>query len=547
MQALMMNTPLLITSVMRHANTYHGSREIVSCTSDNPRHRCTYRQVFQRAGKLANALRDLGLKPSDRVATLAWTDYRHLELYYGVSCAGYILHTINPRLFPEQISYITNHAEDQYLFVDPLVLPLIEGIRDQLKTVRGIIVLADDASMPKTSLSGAVSYESLIRTQPGDYDWPQLDENTASSLCYTSGTTGKPKGVLYSHRSSILHAYAAALPDSMNLSARDAILPVVPMFHVNAWGIVYAGPMVGAKLILPGAKAGDPETLHDLMETESATIALGVPTVWLSLLQYLEREKKSLSSLNRTVVGGSACPLAIMDEFQEKHNVVVHHGWGMTETSPLGTYNTPLPGMEVMSEEERKAIRAKQGRAIYGIEVAIVDDSGNPLVWDGQQFGGLKVRGPWVAQRYYRDPADPKSGEQEWFDTGDVATIDENGFMQITDRTKDLIKSGGEWIASIELESLAVAHDGVLEAAVIGIAHPKWGERPLLIAIRAPGSSVEAEDILATIKGKVADWWLPDDVEFVENLPHTATGKVDKRELRDLFASYQFPFVDGAC
>lgn len=540
MQGLMMDVPLLITSIMRHANTYHGTREIVSVTREDPRHRSTYAQAFCRAAKLANALKSLGVRPSDRIATLAWNDYRHFELYYAVSCAGFVLHTINPRLFPEQISYILNHAEDQYVFVDPLVLPVVEKIRKQLNTERGFVVLTDDANMPDTPLSGAISYESLIANQPENYDWPELDENKASSLCYTSGTTGEPKGVLYSHRSTVLHAYGAALPDAMGLSARDAILPVVPMFHVNAWGTVYAGPLVGAKLVLPGAKAGDPETLHELMETESATIALGVPTVWLGLLQFLEREKKTLSSLERTVVGGAACPPAILEEFQKKHGVVAHHAWGMTETSPVGTYNTQKPGMEALSVEGQQRIRAKQGRAIFGIELRIVDDRDEPIPWDGERFGALKVRGPWVARSYYRSNEDSDGEQQAWFDTGDVATIDSDGFMQITDRTKDVIKSGGEWISSIELENLAVAHAAVAEAAVIGIVHQKWGERPLLVVVRTAGREVEKAEILATMKGKVVDWWIPDDVVFVDELPHTATGKISKRQLRKQFARNQF-------
>ena len=540
MQGLMMNLPLLITSIMRHSERYHATREIVSVTADNPRHRYTYAQAFRRAAQLANALEGLGLGRSDRVATLAWNDHRHLELYYAVSCAGYVLHTINPRLFSEQIAYIVNHAEDRYVFVDPLVVPLIEKLREQLKTVRGFVVLTDDAGMPETSLPGAISYESLIAGQPEVYDWPQLAENEASSLCYTSGTTGDPKGVLYSHRSTVLHAYATALPDAMNLSAGDVLLPIVPMFHVNAWGTAYSAPMVGAKLILPGAKAGDPEVLYELMETESATAALGVPTVWLGLLQYLSREGKTLSTLQRTVVGGSACPPAIMDELRTRHGVETHHAWGMTETSPLGTYNSAMPGMDALPEDAQRRIRAKQGRAIFGIELGIFDDSGVALPWDGERFGALKVRGPWVASGYYRAPDDPKRGTDDWFATGDVATIDPNGFMQITDRTKDVIKSGGEWISSIELENLAVSHPAVAEAAVIGIEHPKWGERPLLLIVRKSGCDVTSDEVLATIKGRVADWWIPDEVAFVEELPHTATGKISKRRLRELFSDYRF-------
>jgi len=539
MHGLMMEVPLTITSIMRHAQTYHATREIVAVTIDNPRHRYTYADAFRRVAQLANALQGLGLRRSDRIATLAWNDHRHFELYYAVSCAGYVLHTINPRLFSEQISYIANHAEDQYVFVDPLVVPLVEKIHAQLTTVKGYVVLTDDAHMPATSVPNVVSYESLLADQPDTYAWPMLDESQASSLCYTSGTTGEPKGVLYSHRSTVIHAYATALPDAMNLAARDALLPVVPMFHVNAWGTVYSAPHVGAKLILPGPKAADPETLYDLMETEQATAALGVPTVWLGLLQYLASTGKTLSSLERTVVGGSACPLAIMAALRSDHGVVTHHAWGMTETSPLGTYNAAKPGIETLPEDEQRRIEATQGRAIFGIELDIFDDDGEPLPWDGQRFGALKVRGPWVASGYYRSN-EPPIAPGGWFDTGDVATIDADGFMQITDRTKDVIKSGGEWISSIVLENLAVAHAAVAEAAVIGIEHPKWGERPLLLIVKKPGYEVAKEDILATFSGKVADWWIPDAVEFVAELPHTATGKISKRQLRELFSAYEF-------
>ncbi len=533
-----MGAPLSITSIMRHNRSYHGTREIVSVTADDARHRYTYADAFRRAAQLANALRQLDLAKSDRIATLAWNDYRHLELYYAVSCAGYVLHTINPRLFSEQITYIANHAEDRYLFVDPLVVPLVESISDRLDTVRGFIVLTDDAHMPETSLPGAVSYETLIAEQPETYDWPELDENDASSLCYTSGTTGEPKGVLYSHRSTVIHAYATSLPDAMNLSARDALLPVVPMFHVNAWGTAYSAPLVGAKLILPGPNAGDPETLYDLIETEQATAALGVPTVWLGLLQYLSSHGKTLTSLERTVVGGSACPPAIIEEFRQKHGVITQHAWGMTETSPLGTINAAMPGIESLPESEQRRIEATQGRAIFGIELGIFGDDGTPLPWDGKQFGALKVRGPWVASGYYR--AEQRDADTDWFDTGDVATIDPNGFMQITDRAKDVIKSGGEWISSIALENIAVAHDAVAEAAVIGIAHPKWGERPLLLIVKKSDCDIDEDDVLATIRGNVADWWIPDAVEFVDALPHTATGKISKRQLREQFGDYEF-------
>lgn len=542
MHGLMMNTPLLISSIAKHAEDYHGGREVVSVTADNPRHRYTYRECFARARQLANALDKLGLNQGDRVATLAWNDYRHMEAYYAISGAGYVCHTINPRLFPEQIVYIINHAEDQYILTDPMFLPLLEKVAEQTPGVKGYIVMTDDAHLPETGLKNVVSFESFIGAESSDYDWPELDENTASALCYTSGTTGNPKGVLYSHRSTVLHAYASLMPDVLMMSGSDVVLPVVPLFHVNAWGTPYAAPIAGAKLVFPGPKMGDGAALYELMESEGVTLALGVPTVWLALLQYCDAEGKRLNTLERTAIGGAAVPAAMIAAFRDKHDVVAHQGWGMTETSPLGAFNSLKAGMENLSDDEKLAIRTKAGRGIFGVQMRIVDDAGKEQPWDGEAFGALQVRGPWVCSDYFKlDGQGGAHTEDGWFDTGDVATIDPEGFMAITDRTKDVIKSGGEWISSIELENAAMGHPAVAEAAVIGVHHPKWTERPLMLVIRKQGASVEKDDVLQFLKGKVATWWMPDDVVFVDEFPYTATGKIKKTELRKQFADYQLP------
>jgi len=540
MQGLMMDTQLVISSILRHADRNYGDREIVSVTADNPLHRYTYADCFRRARQLANALDKLGLSQGDRVATLAWNDYRHLEAYYGIGGAGYVCHTINPRLFPEQVVFIINHAEDKWIFTDPMFLPLLEKVSEQTPGVEGYIVMTDDAHMPETNLKNAISYESFIGDESSEYDWPEIDENAAVGLCYTSGTTGDPKGVLYSHRSSVLHAYAGVTPDVMNLSNRDCILPVVPLFHVNAWGVPYAGLMAGAKLVFPGPKMGDGEALYHLLETENVSLALGVPTVWLALLQYAEKAGKRLNKLERTVIGGAAVPESMIREFRDKHDVVVIQGWGMTEMSPLGTVNTPKVGMESLSADELLALQTKAGRGIYGCEMRIVNDEGAPLPWDGVAYGSLQVKGPWICSDYFKlEGSGGSHTEDGWFDTGDVATIDANGYMAITDRTKDVIKSGGEWISSIEVENVAIGHPAVAESAVIGVPHPKWSERPLLIVIKAEGQDITREEMLAWFDGKIAKWWLPDDVVFVDEIPHTATGKVKKIELRKRFADYE--------
>ena len=533
MHGLMMQLPLTITSIMRHADRVNGKVEVVSVTAESPRHRCTLADVFRRARQLANALAAAGVQPGDRIATLAWNDYRHLELYYAVSCMGAILHTVNPRLFPDQISYIINHASDRVLFADLTLMPLVEKLRPSLKPVEQIIVLSDE------------SYEPFIAGQADSFDWPRLDECTASSLCYTSGTTGHPKGVLFDHRSTVLHSYGSALVDTMGIGRRDAILAVVPMFHANAWGLPYSAPMVGAKIVFPGPKVGDGATLTALIREEKVTLAAGVPTVWQVLLDYAREQGIVLDSLERVLVGGSACPLSIMNEFRDRHGVWTIHAWGMTEMSPLGTTNSRPPGYEQMNVPEQDAFRVRQGRPVFGVEMKIVDDAGRELPWDGRSSGMLKVRGPWICSDYYRLGEKSAAHDADgWFASGDVANLSEDGTLQITDRAKDVIKSGGEWISSIDLECIAAGHPRLLQAAVIGVLHPKWGERPLLIAVPRPGETPSREELLDWLAGRVAKWWIPDDVVFVEKIPLTATGKISKVELRRQFRDYRLP---GAC
>ena len=539
MLGLMMDKPLLISSILDHAAKYHGGTEIVSRTVEGPLHRYTYADAAVRAKKLAQALRRLGIGDGDRVATLAWNGYRHFELYYGVSGMGAVCHMVNPRLFSGQISYILNHAEDKIVFADLTFVQLLEEIAPEATSVKAFVVMTDEANMPDTSLPNVHCYETLLAAEDGDCEWPQFDENTASSMCYSSGTTGNPKGVLYSHRSTVLHAWAAVTPDMLNISAAAAIMPAVPMFHVNAWGIPYAAPMAGAKLVLPGA-AMDGESIHGLIDGEGVTISAGVPTVWLGLLDYLDRSGATVEKFKYCVIGGSAAPRAMSVAMEEKYGVHVLHAWGMTEMSPLGTVNWPKYGMEGQSDEDRYDRQVKQGRPCYGIDMKIVNDANEPLPEDGAAFGELKVRGPWVCSEYFKGEGDSHDADG-WFATGDVATIDADGYMHVTDRSKDVIKSGGEWISSIELENIAVGHPGVFEAAVIGVAHPKWDERPLLVAVRNEGSDVTAEDLLKFYEGKVAKWWIPDDVAFVDELPHTATGKLLKMDLRDKFEGYALP------
>lgn len=542
MQGLMMDIPLLITSIMRHADRNHGGREIVSVTGDNPLHRYTFNDCFARTRKLANALRRLGASADARIATLAWNDYRHMELYFGISCSGRICHTINPRLFEEQLVYIINHAEDEYIFVDVMFVPLLEKIVGDCPLVKGYVVMTDREHMPATSLPGAMCYEELIADEPDTYEWPLLDENTAAGLCYTSGTTGHPKGALYSHRSTVLHTYGQALVDTMGLSALDCVLPIVPMFHVGAWGFPFAGAMVGTKFVMPGPKLSDPKLLVDLINNEGVTVSAGVPTVWLPVLKYLKESGRNLHPLRKTAIGGSACPLSMMEDFRDNYGVQVIHAWGMTETSPLGTANNHTVDTAKLEGDALQHHLQSAGRAVPGVELKIADDDGNELPWDGVAFGALKIRGPWVCADYYKlDQANDAHAEAGWFNTGDVATIDPHGFMRITDRTKDVIKSGGEWISSIDLENVAIGHPAVAEAAVIGIAHPKWQERPLLVVVPAEGEAVDTQELIRYFDGKIAKWWTPDDVAIVDELPHTATGKISKLKLRERFADYTFP------
>ena len=503
-------------------------------------HRYTYGECFQRVRKLANALERLGLSQGDRVATMAWNDYRHLESYYAIGGAGYVCHTINPRLFPEQIIFMINHAEDKWLMIDPMFIPLIEKIAPQISDVKGFIVMGDEDSIKDTTLKNVISYEALIKDESDQYEWPLLDERAAMGLCYTSGTTGDPKGVMYNHRATILHAYALIAPDAMNLSNRDCVLPVVPLFHVNSWGSPYGAMMVGAKIVYPGAKMADGETLYNLMEEEKVTVSLGVPTVWLVLLQYAAKNNLKLNSLQRTIIGGAAVPESMIRDFHDNHDVFVQQAWGMTEMTPLGTVMSMKHGMEDLTHDEIIALQTKQGRGMFGVEMRIVDDNQTILPWDGVAFGALQVRGPWVCSDYYKlDGSADAHSSDGWFDTGDVAKIDPEGYMQITDRTKDVIKSGGEWISSIEIENTAMGHPEVAEAAVIGVAHEKWTERPILIVVKAKGASVDKQDILSFLEGKIAKWWMPDDVIFIEEIPHTATGKIKKTALREQFIDFK--------
>ena len=540
MNGLMMSVSLNLKSIIEHGTRVNGDGEIVSVTRDNPRHRYTYKDAFTRANQLASAMSSWGLEPGDRVATLAWNDYRHFETYYAVGCSGYVTHTINPRLFPEQLVFIINHADDQYVFLDADFVPLVEKIADQCPGVKGYVVMISEDQMPETTLPNAMCYETLVASAAADYEWPDVDENAACALCYTSGTTGNPKGVLYSHRSTILHAYAGLMPDAMGLGQADVILPIVPMFHVNAWGLPYACPMIGAKMVMPGNKMGDGETLAALINEESVTFSAGVPTVWLSLINYLKQSGMRVESLRRVIVGGSACPLSIMEDF-DTYGVETRVGWGMTEMSPLGTTNPSMDIRDQIPADEFAKLRLKAGRPIYGCEVKITDDDNNELPWDGVAFGSLKVRGPWICSAYYKLDGSSAHGEDGWFETGDVATIDPRGYIAITDRTKDVIKSGGEWISSIDVENVATDHPKVAEAAVIGRIHDKWGERPLLIVVRnAQGADLTAEEITAWFDGKIAKWWTPDAVEFIDEMPHTATGKIQKTTLRDMFADFTF-------
>jgi len=540
MEGLMMDMPLLISDLIKHADRNHGDTEIVSKTVEGSMHRYTYRDAHARARRLAKALQGLGVQLSDRIGTLAWNGYRHYELYYAISGIGAVINTINPRLFPDQIAYISNHAENTALFFDLTFVPLVEKLAPQLKTVRHFVLMTDRAHMPaSTSIPNLLCYEDLLAQQDRRFEWPTFDERTAAALCYTSGTTGNPKGALFSHRSTIIHTYAAGLPDALNLSAHDTVLPVVPMFHANAWSLPYGCTMAGAKMVFPGPHL-DGKSVYDLLESERVTMSAGVPTVWLMLLQHLAANKLRFSTLKRTVIGGSACPPAMIRSFQEDYGVQVFHAWGMTEMSPLGTVGSLKAKQAKLDREARLAVQAKQGRGIFGVEMKIVDEQGKELPWDGKRFGNLLVRGPWIASGYLKgEGGDPLIGG--WFPTGDVATIDPDGYLQITDRSKDVIKSGGEWISSIDLENIAVAHPAVQEAAVIGIQHPKWDERPIVVVIKKAGQEVSKAELLKFYEGKIAKWWMPEDVVFVAELPHTATGKLSKLTLRQQMKDYRLP------
>ncbi|MBU1443497.1 MAG: fatty-acid--CoA ligase, partial [Gammaproteobacteria bacterium] len=518
---------------------------IVSRRVEGDLHRTTWSGIAARARKVANALDEDKLLQSDRVATLAWNGYRHLELYYGVSASGRVIHTINPRLHPDQIAWIANHAEDQILCFDLSFLPLVQAVHARCTTIRRWVALCDADKLPADSgVPNLVSYEAWIAPQSDEYDWPDMDENSASGMCYTSGTTGNPKAALYSHRSTVLHAYAAALPDVMCLTARDSVLPVVPMFHVNAWGIPYSAALVGCKLVFPGPGL-DGKSVFELIENEKVTFAAGVPTVWQMMLGHMDANALRFSTLNRTVIGGSACPPAMINAFQQKFGVNVLHAWGMTEMSPLGTLCTLKNKHLAMPADKQTAIRMKQGRAIFGVDMKIVGEDGKDLPWDGKTYGDLLVRGPWVVKEYFKgeggDPLVRDAQGRGWFPTGDVATIDEDGFLQITDRSKDVIKSGGEWISSIDIENIAVAHPAIAMAACIGVAHPKWDERPVVAVVKKPGAEVTRDELLAFYTGKTAKWQIPDDVIFVEAIPIGATGKILKTRLREQLHDYKLP------
>jgi fatty-acyl-CoA synthase len=539
MLGLMQDWPLLCHRVIDHAATYHAERQVITRSIEGPFHTTNYANVRKRALRVAQRLDKSGIRLGDRVATLAWNTWRHLEAWYGIMGIGAIYHTINPRLFPDQIGWIVNHAEDRIMMVDLTFLPILEKLADKLKPIEQYVVLTDAAHMPATALKNAVSYEDWIAEVDGDFAWTSFDENTAAGMCYTSGTTGHPKGVLYSHRSNVLHSMMAAQPDAMGVGAADVVLPVVPMFHANCWGLALTSPMAGATMVMPGAKL-DGASIYELLDTYRVTFTAAVPTVWLMLLHHLEAHDLKLPYLNKVVIGGSACPRAMVQKFQDVYGVQVLHAWGMTEMSPLGTLGSIKPDYAGLTGEALLDVQQKQGHAPFCVEMKITDDAGNKMPWDGKTFGRLKVRGPAVTKSYFKEESGILDAEG-FFDTGDVGTIDPHGYLNITDRSKDVIKSGGEWISSIELENLAVGHPKVAEAAVIGVRHPKWDERPLLVVVPKAGETITKDEMISFLKGKVAGWWIPDDVVFVAEIPHTATGKILKTELRARFKDHVLP------
>ena len=540
MLGLMQSQQLLISSLIDFAERHHGEAEVISRRVEGDIHRSNYKQVAQRSRQVAHALDRWDLGFGDRVATLAWNGYRHLELYFGVSGSGRVIHTLNPRLHPDQIVWIINHAEDQVLCFDMTFLPIVQAVHSRCPTVKHYVALCDEAKLPTDSgVPGLVSYEAWVGRESTEYDWPEFDENCASSLCYTSGTTGNPKGALYSHRSTVLHAMAGAFPDGLNVSARDAILPVVPMFHVNAWGLPYNAAMIGAKMVFPGP-AMDGKSIYELIESEKVNFAAGVPTVWQMLLSHMQVNNLRFSTLKRTVIGGSACPPAMITTFSDVYGVEVIHAWGMTEMSPLGTVCTLKNKHLELSSEDKLKVRIKQGRGIFGVDFKIVDGEGQELPWDGKAFGDLLVKGPWVVSDYFKAEG-PSPLVDGWFPTGDVATIDADGYMQITDRSKDVIKSGGEWISSIDVENIAMSHPAVAMAACIGIKHPKWDERPVIAVMKKQGVDVSREELLAYYEGRTAKWQIPDDVIFVDAIPLGGTGKMQKSKLREMLSDYRLP------
>ena len=540
---LMQDRPLMISSLVEYAARFHPHTEIVSRLPEGGMHRTDWAGIRRAACQVANALAALGVQPGERVATLAWNSWRHLAMYFGVSGSGAVLHTINPRLFPEQIAYIANHAEDRVLFFDVTFAPLVEKLAPQLGHVKTWVCMTSREHMPPIDVPGLRCWDELVGTQPEDFAWPEFDERAASSLCYTSGTTGNPKGVLYSHRSTVLHALMELAPDTFGISSRETLMLIVPMFHANAWGTPYAAAMVGAKLVLPGPHL-DGQSVYALMRDEQVTFSQGVPTVWLLLFQYLDAnphvDPRALS-LKRVGIGGAAVSRAMLERFERDFGVEVAQGWGMTETSPIGVISKLLAKHDSLPEEELVKVKLKQGRGVWGVDLKLVDDAGQVQPWDGESRGHLRVRGPWIASGYFKGEGGSPLDEEGYFSTGDVATIDADGFLQLVDRAKDVIKSGGEWISSIDVENAAMGHPGVAEAAIIGVAHPTWQERPLLIVVPRAGQDVSKQSVLDFLAARIAKWWLPDDVVFVAELPHTATGKLLKTKLREQYAGYRLP------